>query len=332
MARQDRVMAETSVRLLRLLALLQTARTWTGPELSERLAVSERTVRNDIARLRELGYPVHASRGSVGGYRLGAGAALPPLVLDDEEAVAVAVGLRTVAVGSIAGIDESAARALAKVEQMLPSALRRRVAALRTYTLPVPPDHAEPGVDPELLAALTAACRDHQRLRFDYRAHDGTVSRRDAEPHRLVTWGRRWYLVAWDTGAQDWRTFRVDRIELHPPHGPRFTARDLPADDLATYVARGVGRAASSHRARILVHAPAAEVAALLPAAVGPVEAVDALTCVVSAGAESVEMLAVWVGMLEADVEVLDSPELVARLRTVAERYQRAVDAATDPR
>jgi predicted DNA-binding transcriptional regulator YafY len=317
-------MLETSERLLRLLSLLQSPRDWTGPELADRLRVSTRTVRNDVARLRTLGYEVNATRGSVGGYRLGAGASVPPLLLDDEEAVAVAVGLRTAAVGSIAGIEESALRALAKLERVFPSRLRRRVNALQTYTVPVPPDQAGPTVTAAALSTLTAACRDRERLRFDYSSHTGETSRRDAEPYRLVNWGRRWYLVAWDTARQDWRTFRVDRMRLRTPNGPRFAARDLPTEDLAGYVAHGVSAAAWRYRARVIVHAPAPVIAERLPAAVGPVEAIDDGTCAVNGGADSLEMLAAWLGMLGADFTVQDGPELIAQLRLLAARYDRA--------
>ena len=228
-------MLETSARLLRLLSLLQTPREWTGAELGERLGVSPRTVRNDVDKLRELGYPVLATRGAAGGYRLGAGAAMPPLLLDDEEAVAVAVGLRTVATGPIAGIEEASLRALAKLEQVLPSRLRTRVGGLRSIITPVPFASAGPVVDPDVLTAVAAACRARERLRFSYLSHDGSASERDAEPYQLVNWGRRWYLVAFDVGRGDWRTFRVDRITPRTPGGGRFTPRPLPASDLAAW-------------------------------------------------------------------------------------------------
>jgi predicted DNA-binding transcriptional regulator YafY len=317
-------MLQTSARLLSLLSLLQSPREWTGAELAARLGVTTRTVRNDVDRLRNLGYPVHATRGSVGGYRLGAGSSLPPLLLDDEEAVAVAAGLRTAATGSIAGIEESSLRALAKLEQVLPSRLRRRVNAVQTYMMSVPPDRTGPTVSASALSAITAACRDRERLRFDYQAHSGEATRREVEPYRLVTWGRRWFLVAWDTSRQDWRTFRVDRISLKTPNGSRFTARDLPAEDLASYVARGVSAAGMRYRARVIVHAPAAVIAERLPAALGPVEAIGELTCAVNSGAESVEMLALWLGMLGADFELTDCPELVEQLRLLGTRYLRA--------
>ncbi|GAB3814258.1 helix-turn-helix transcriptional regulator [Micromonospora zhanjiangensis] len=318
-------MWETSARLLKLLSLLQARRDWSGADLADRLAVSERTVRRDVERLRDLGYPVHASRGTDGGYRLGAGAAMPPLLLDDDEAVAVVVGLRTAARGPVAGIEEASVRALAKLEQVLPARLRRRVSAVADYTVPIPPDTPAPAIDPATLTTLAAACRDHERLRFDYRSHDGTATIRTVEPHRLVTWGRRWYLVAWDVERDDWRTFRVDRVEPRIPTGPRFTPRELPGDgDLAGYVARGVSGAGFRFRARVTVHAPADVIAARVNPAVGVVEAVDERTCVLSCGADSVDTLAVYLGLLDADFDVTGPPELVARLDLLATRYHRA--------
>ncbi|WP_433211607.1 helix-turn-helix transcriptional regulator [Microtetraspora malaysiensis] len=313
-------MLETSARLLRLLALLQTPRDWTGGELAERLGVSGRTVRTDVERLRSLGYPVLATRGSAGGYRLGAGASMPPLLLDDEEAVAVAVGLRTAA-GGVAGNAEASLRALAKLQQVMPSRLRHRVDTLQTYTVPVPSDRPGPAVAPDVLTALAAACRAHERLRFDYTTHAGDAVRREVEPYRLVTWGRRWYLLAFDLDRADWRTFRVDRLTPRVPTGPRFTPRDLPDGDVADYVSGRVSAAAWRYRARVTVHAPAQVVADRISAAVGTVEAVDAGTCVLHTGADNVETLAVHLGLLNADFVVTEPPELVAHLRTLAARY-----------
>jgi biotin operon repressor BirA-like protein len=221
-------MLETSARLLRLLSLLQTRPNWSGAELADRLGMSDRTIRRDIERLRDLGYPVHAARG-VAGYRLGAGAALPPLLLDDDEAVAVAVGLRTAAAG-IRGIEEASLGALAKLEQLLPSRLRRRVNAVQASTLPVPGDGAGPRVDPAVLAMLAGACRDRERLHMAYRDHHGSLGRRAVEPYRLVSWGRRWYLVAWDLDREGWRILRIDRVEptTVTPTGQRFTPLALP--------------------------------------------------------------------------------------------------------
>jgi predicted DNA-binding transcriptional regulator YafY len=319
-------MRETSARLLKLLSLLQARRDWSGADLAVRLEVSERTVRRDVDRLRHLGYPVHATRGTEGGYRLGAGAAMPPLLLDDDEAVAVAVGLRTATRSPINGIEDASIRALAKLEQVLPPRLRHRVGALADYTVPIPPDSPAPTVDPTVLTTLAGACRDHERLRFDYRSYDGTSAVRSVEPHRLVTWGRKWYLVAWDTDRGDWRTFRVDRLEPHTPTGPRFTPRELPErGDVAAYVARGVSSAGFRFQARVTIHAPAAVVAARIHPAVGTVEAVDDHSCVLATGADRVETLAVYLGLLDADFEVTEPPELVAKLAVLSDRYGRAV-------
>jgi predicted DNA-binding transcriptional regulator YafY len=313
--------SQTSARLLRLLSLLQARPDWSGPELADRLGVTTRTVRNDVERLRGLGYPVHASPGVGGGYRLGAGTALPPLLLDDDEAVAVAVGLRTAANGSVTGIAETSVRALAKLEQLLPSRLRHRVVALQTSTVEIPAPG--PTVDPEVLTAIAGACRDYQRLRFGYRSHEGSTSIRTVEPHRLVHDRGRWYLVAWDTDRQDWRTFRADRIEPRSPTGPRFAPRDPPGGDVATYLLRGVGSATWRYRARVTVSAPATAIVGRLPPAV-LVEAVDEHSCIVDAGSDTPQMLAVYLGMLGVDFEVGGPPELVEQLLTLADRYRRA--------
>jgi len=209
-------MLETSARLLRLLSLLQSRRDWTGAELAGRLGVGLRTLRRDIDRLRDLGYPVDATPGAAGGYRLGAGAALPPLLLDDEEAVAVAISLHTATTGSVAGLEETSLRALTKLQQMLPSRLRHRISAFHATTVALA-GSAPDRVDPDLLTALAAACRDQRRLRVRYPGRDGLATR-ELEPHRLVHTPRRWYLLAWDLGRADWRTFRVDRIQ--GPLGP----------------------------------------------------------------------------------------------------------------
>src|SRR5215216_1480306 len=316
-------MLETSVRLLRLLSLLQTRPDWSAAELAERLEVSARTIRRDVERLRDLGYPVHAARG-VAGYRLGAGTALPPLLLDDEEAVAV--GLRTAAAG-ISGIEEASLGALTKLEQMLPTRLRRRVNAVQSSTLPVPGAGPGPRVDPAVLVALAVACRDRERLRLAYRDHHGSLGRRAVEPYRLVSWGRRWYLVAWDVDRESWRILRVDRVEptTVTPTGLRFVPREPPeGGDLAAYVSRRVSAAGWRYHARVRVHAPAEQVRRRAPAAAGVVEAGDEETCLLHTGADTLETLAVYLGMLGADVEVDEPPELVAHLRDLAGRYRRA--------
>ncbi len=315
-------MLQTSARLLRLLSLLQARADWSSQELADRLRVTTRTVRNDVQRLRSLGYPVHASPGVGGGYRLGAGAALPPLLLDDEEAVAVAVGLRTAAAGGVTGIQETSVRALAKLEQVLPSRLRHRVNALQAATVEIAA--SGPTVDPEVLTAIAGACRDYQRLRFDYRDHDGSATIRTVEPHRLVHDRGRWYLVAWDVDRADWRTFRADRIQPRVPTGPRFAPRELPGGDVATYLLRGVGSATWRYRARVRVHAPAAAITGRLPPAV-LVEAIDEHTCMINVGSDTPQMLAVYLGMLDADFEVGEPSELLEQLRRLADRYRRAI-------
>jgi predicted DNA-binding transcriptional regulator YafY len=319
-------MLETSARLLRLLSLLQARRDWTSAELATRLGVTTRTIRNDVIRLRGLGYPVDARPGVAGGYRLGTGGALPPLLLEDEEAVAVAIGLRTAASASIAGIEETSVRALAKLEQVLPSRLRRRVSAFQSHTLPMP--SREPQVDPDVLTLIASACRDQERLRFDYQAHSGAASRRTVEPYRLVNDRRRWYLVAFDTDREDWRTFRVDRIKPRPPAGPRFTPRPLPPDrEITAQVARGVGEATWRYRARVIVHAPAAHVRGRLPIPV-EVETLGKNKCAFEPGSDHPEMLALYLGMLDADFVIVDSPELVDVLRKLTRRYQSAIDSS----
>jgi predicted DNA-binding transcriptional regulator YafY len=315
-------MLNTSARLLRLLSLLQSRRDWPGQELAERLEVGVRTVRRDVERLRRLGYPVHAIPGVGGGYRLGAGASLPPLLLDEEEAVAVAVGLRTAASGGVAGIEETSVRALAKLEQVLPSRLRRRVNAVGSATVPYP--GSGPAVDPEALAVIATACRDHERLRFGYRSHEGKASRRLVEPHRLVHTGRRWYLVAWDTERGDWRTFRVDRIERRLSTDRRFVPRDPPADDIAAYVARAVSSARDRYQARVILRAPLAEVADRVPQAAGTLEPIDEHTCLLRTGSDWLGGLAVYVADIGVDFEVLDPPEFVDQVRRLADRFGRA--------
>jgi predicted DNA-binding transcriptional regulator YafY len=313
-------MANMAPRLFRLLSLLQTPRDWTGADLAERLAVDVRTVRRDIQKLRDLGYPVHATPGAAG-YRLGAGAKLPPLLLDDDEAVAVAIGLRTAASGTVAGIEDTSLRALAKLERVLPSRLRHRVNLLHSATVTVPA--SGPTVDPDVLTAIASACRDNHRLRFDYRSHDGSVSTRDIEPHRLVHTGRRWYLVGWDTGRQDWRTYRVDRIRPRVPTGPRFVPREAP--ELVGYVSRGVSTAPYRHQARITLFVSAEAAAERIPSTVGVVEAVDPGLCVLHTGGDSLDDIAGYLVMFGFRFRVEEPEELASHLRTIAERLNAAV-------
>ncbi|MGH2469433.1 MAG: helix-turn-helix transcriptional regulator, partial [Chloroflexota bacterium] len=246
-------MLETSARLLRVLSLLQTRRSWPGPELAERLQVDARTVRRDIDRLRSLGYPVRSVPGVAGGYRLEAGAHMPPLLLEDDEAVAVAVSLRTAAGGTVAGVEEAAVRALAKLEHTLPARLRPRVRAFESVTMAV---SSGPAVAADVLAAAAGACRDTERLRFEYQDRGGQASTRTTEPLQLVCTGRRWYLLAWDVDRQDWRTFRVDRIGQVLSIGPRFTPRQ-PPEGAAAYVSRAISLEPYRYQARFIVHASA---------------------------------------------------------------------------
>ena len=315
-------MSETASRLLELLSLLQARRDWPGTELADRLEVSGRTIRRDVERLRQLGYPVDSLTGPAGGYQLQAGTAMPPLLLDDEEAIAIAVGLRTAARASVAGIEETAVRALVKLEQILPAHLRRRVSALAatTVTLPV----QGPTVDPQHLTEIAAACRDRERLRFDYRSRDLTDSHRDVEPHSLVNRSQRWYLLAWDRDRADWRTFRVDRLTRPNCTGVRFDPHPLPAKDAATFVARSITEAPSRFEARVTLHAPAAEVTRGLPAHWGTISALDEQTCEYRTGDDNLRWLALRIAMLGVDFEVHEPAELIAELQALAVRLQRA--------
>ena len=315
-------MSDTPARLLRLLSLLQTPRDWPGSELAERLQVSPRTIRRDIQRLRDLGYPVQATMGAVGGYRLVAGTAMPPLLLDDEEAVAVAVGLRTAANGTVTGIEEASVRALAKLEQVLPSRLRHRVSALHSVTLPLP--GAGPPVDPAVLTVIATAARDRLRIRFRYTSHDGSQGSRAAEPHQLVRTDRRWYLLAWDTARDGWRTFRADRITSPQITGPRFTPRDPPGGDAAAYVSRSVSSAPYRYQARIRLHAPAKAAAERLPPTVGHIQADGEHACILHTGAESPDVLAIYVAIIGTEFEILDPPELAGHVLALAGRLTRA--------
>ncbi|MGW1764769.1 helix-turn-helix transcriptional regulator [Streptomyces sp. NPDC002073] len=324
-------MLETSARLLRLLSLLQAHREWTGADLADRLGVTPRTVRRDVDRLRELGYPVNASPGTGGGYQLGAGAELPPLLLDDDEAVAVAVGLRTAAGNGVEGIGEASVRALAKLEQVLPGRLRRRVSALNEFTVPMLRGRQRSTVDPSVLTELAAVCRDGERLRFDYRDHEGAATRRSAEPHRLVCTEHRWYLVAWDLDRADWRTFRADRIEPRPPHGPRFAPRRPPAEDLAAYVSRGVSHRAYAARAVVRLLVPAETAAQTIGPSDGVIEPVDAHSCLLRTGAVSLDVLVIHIMLAGYEFEVLEPAELTERIAAVRDLLGRAVQRTPDP-
>ncbi|MGI5347483.1 helix-turn-helix transcriptional regulator [Streptomyces sp. CA-250714] len=316
-------MANTSARLLRLLSLLQTGQDRSGEELATRLGVTGRTVRRDIVRLRELGYPVHSVQGTAG-YRLAAGAALPPLLLDDDEAVAVAVGLRTTAGSAVAGIEETALRALAKLEQVLPSRLRHRVNVLQTTTVHV--GAAGPRVSPDTLLALAEACRRRERLRFDYTSAHDRETRRDVEPHSLVHFGGRWYLIAWDLERADWRSFRVDRLRPRTPTGPRFTPRPLPHGDPATYLDHQLSARTWTYQATVTLHASAETAAERVWPGMGVLEAVDDRSCLLYVGADTVPDLLWMLTSVHTDFTLEDGPpELAEALLAQADRCRNAL-------
>ena len=317
-------MLETSGRLLRLLGLLQVRPEWSGAELADRLGVTVRTLRRDVQRLRALDYPVHSVPGVAGGYRLGRGQALPPLLLDDDEAIAVVVSLRSAASQSVAGLAEASVSALAKLDQVLPARLRERSAALQEATVAL--RGSGPVVEPGQLAALAAACRLQQRLRLRYRNRSGSDSSRIVEPHRLVSTGYRWYLMAFDVASADWRTFRVDRIIESAEAGQRFVPREPP--DPAAFVARAVTSAPYRYRARVLVEAPAAAVAEQFSATSGVVSDAGDGRCLLTTGADSLELLTFYLVALDADFIVLEPPELIEFISATAGRLQRVCDSS----
>ncbi|MFB7914692.1 helix-turn-helix transcriptional regulator [Streptomyces sp. NPDC056061] len=317
-------MTDTPARLLNLLSLLQTPREWPGSELAERLDVSPRTIRRDIDRLRDLGYPVEATRGSVGGYRLVAGTAMPPLLLDDEEAVAIAVGLRAGAGHAIEGVDEASVRALAKLEQVLPSRLRHRVSTLQNATMPLTRGDGST-IDPHTLTVMASAVTGRERLRFAYRAGDGAETKREAEPYRLVSAGWRWYLVAYDLGREDWRTFRVDRISEPFATGARFTPRELPTGDAAKFLSSSITRRQPGLVVEATFAAPADFVSARLPAAFGPLEPVAGNGCRMRAElSDSLEWVALRLALVDCEFTVHEPARLVDYLRELGARLNRA--------
>jgi predicted DNA-binding transcriptional regulator YafY len=315
-------MANTSSRTLRLLSLLQTHRYWPGAELAERLGVSLRTLRRDVDRLRELGYPVEAQRGVDGGYQLAAGAALPPLAVDEDEAVALAVGLRAAAQGGIAGIEEASIRAFTKVVQVMPQRLRRRVDTLRAVTLTTVWGSA-PTVDAGVLTTVAQACRDEERMRFSYTTRGGESSARHVEPHRLVSFGRRWYLVAYDLTRHDWRSFRLDRLEDQRGTGQRFRPRELPAEDAATFVRTSIENIPGVHTVEVVVHAPSKKVRAVV-GRYGSVEEIDEVSCRLRMTVDTLDWPAFALGSVGAEFEVLGPPEFVDHVREWAARFGRA--------
>ncbi|MGV9826124.1 MULTISPECIES: helix-turn-helix transcriptional regulator [unclassified Gordonia (in: high G+C Gram-positive bacteria)] len=322
-------MLETSARLLQLLSLLQMRREWSGAALAERLNITTRTVRRDVDKLRELGYPVDATVGVGGGYRLGAGAEMPPLLLDDQEVLAVALGLNAISTGSVSDMAEASDGALTKLRQVMPSRLRHRLDALSMDA--VPHSRGDATVSAEHLTEIATACHRHERLRFDYRRGDGTESRREVEPHRLVRNGFRWYLLAWDLGREDWRSFRVDRLDPKTPTGPRFTPRELPGGDAAAFLARSLGEVYRQAAARVRVYAPAETISPMVDDAWGTLESADETSCELTVYSRSLTSIAYWLHKFGHDFAVIEPESLrreceaaADRHAAIAERYRRA--------
>ncbi len=324
-------MSTPGSRTLRLLSLLQSRRFWAGSELAERLEVSARTLRRDVERLRQLGYPVEAQRGVEGGYQLAAGAVLPPLVLDDDEAVAIGVGLQSaIQGGSVAGIEQSSVQALAKVVHVMPSRLRRRIDALSAVTVPAPWEHAQTRVDADVLVALAQACRDGERVQFAYTARGGERTSRAADPHRLVLMGRRWYLVAWDLERADWRTFRLDRLTEPHTTGAHVMPRDVPGGDAGRFVRSSIDNLPMRYRVEVRINAPVSVVRDRI-GPWGTLEASGDDHCSLRMTADTLDWPTLVLANAGAEFEVLAPAALVDHLRSFASRVERAVGGATDP-
>ncbi len=313
----------TSARMLRLLSLLQTHRYWPGEELAGRLDVSGRTLRRDIDRLRELGYAVDAVRGVAGGYQLRAGGSLPPLLLEDEEAVAIAVGLRTAAAGSVGGLEETSVQALTKVIALMPPRLRRRMDALKSQTEAPGPWAGAPVVDAGVLTTLAQACRDDEPLKFDYKAREAETTHRWVEPHRLVSLGRRWYLVAYDRDRQDWRSFRVDRIAKAAASGQRFRPRDLPADDALSFVQSGFRQIPQKYAVQVRFDVPADVVAGFV-GRWADVEPDGDAACVMTMNTDTLDWPMMVLANVDAEFRVEQPAELAELVTRAADRMARS--------
>ena len=317
-------MATTGTRTLRLLSLLQSRRYWAGTELAARLEISDRTLRRDVERLRELGYPVEARRGVEGGYQLAAGAVLPPLLLDDDEAVAIGVGLHAaIQAGTVTGIEESSVRALSKVIQVMPSRLRRRIDALTAMTDPIPWQQSAASVDAEVLVSVAQACRDGERLEFAYTTRVGDASTREVDPYRLVLLGRRWYLVAWDLTRFDWRTFRLDRLSEPRVTGAHAIPRELPGGNAAEFVRSSIQSATPRHEVEVLIDAPAD----VVRARIGPWGTLDDIgpgRCRFRLTTDSLDWPTLALGNAGADFEVIAPLELLDHLAARAELFAHA--------
>lgn len=315
-------MSQTTSRVLQLLGLLQSRRVWSGEELSARLRVTTRSVRRDVERLRELGYPVHASTGHGGGYQLGAGAALPPLLLDSDEAIAMAVCLRLAAGGSVAGVGDAALRALTKLDQVMPARLRSQVAAVHDATVTLSPE-AESPVDPEVLMTLARACRDREHVDADYVDRTGAPSSRRLEPYQVVTTGRRWYLLAYDRDREDWRSLRLDRMASVRARGTTFTARQAP--DAADYVRRAITTSPYRHIARVRYRATKSVIAQYFSPTSVTIEDDGPGTCVVVAGADDPQALVLYLAMPGIAFEVIESGAVADAARAMSALLAAAV-------
>ncbi|WP_432969555.1 helix-turn-helix transcriptional regulator [Dactylosporangium sp. CA-233914] len=325
-------MPKTSGRLLALLSLLQTRRDWPGMLLAERLGISLRTVRRDVDRLRELGYPIAAVKGPDGGYRLSAGTELPPLLFDDEQAVAVTIALQIAATTPGNGTGEAAARALTTIRQVMPSRLRHRINALQITAVERPATRPTAPIDGEVLLVVSSAVHAHEILRFDYGSETADKPPRRVEPHHVITWDGRWYLVAWDLDRSDWRTFRADRITPRIPNGPRFTPRELPGGDVTTFVIgrfRGAddGTIGWPCRGTVILDLPAATVA--LYTRDGIVEELGPDRCRLTLGSWSWPSLAAAIARFDTEIEVVDPAELTNAFGHLARRFART--AASPP-
>lgn len=317
-------MLETSARLLHLLSLLQMRREWTGAALADRMTVTERTVRRDISKLRTLGYPISASPGIAGGYQLGSGAQLPPLLLDDDEALAVALGLAAVATGPVSGIGEASVRALAKLEQVLPGRLRPKFSALRQSVSVLAGNAAT--VDPQTLTALSGAIAEQRVVAFRYTAAGSAPGRRLVEPYKLVSTGRRWYLAAWDMERQDWRTFRMDRCQSIPVLRERFFPRPLPARDMAAYVQDSITRFPYRYDVVLRLAAPVADLRDRIPPDAATLEADGPGHTILRGGWDSLDQPLMRLAGLDVEFEILAPAEMRDRARSAAALLQRAAD------
>jgi predicted DNA-binding transcriptional regulator YafY len=316
-------MLQTSARLLRLLTTLQGRRSWSGRELAERMEITERTLRRDVDRLRTLGYPVHSTAGVAGGYSLGAGTALPPLMLDDDEGMAISIALQAATPSGVGRLEEATQRALAKLDQLLPTRAQKRLKALRASIVRVG-GHAGPSVELAAVSTLAAACAEQVAIAFDYRDQRGQSTRREVEPMQVVHMERRWYLAAWDRSREDFRTFRIDRVSFPVERKRPFTPRAAPNDDLTGYVRRSVTVDPYRHRVRVRLPVSVAEARAQIPATYGVLTALDEHSCRFETGGSSLEVVATWIAMMGFDFVVEEPLELNARIQALAARLQRS--------